>query len=145
MVGFPRILTVLAGALAACAIAAPAASADTPGAHVPRTAAAFEPPMSSAPERRSSPARVRARAASPVSLLGRLLARVIYRARPVATSFARRYARRAVVNWTKRQVIEWYCGQWYRYFGYDARLWRWAAHHYPSAWWSWNYCLTSGY
>ena len=146
MINLPRIAKLLAVALAACVIAAPAASAETlqPSRGLP-AALNSGLPAASTPGARLGHVGVRARAASPVSLLFRLLGRVVFRSRPVVSWPVRTYVRRVGVRWTKRQVIEWYCGQWDRYFGYDVSRWRWAADYYWSARWSWYFCSAHGY
>lgn len=101
---------------------------------VPATAAAAAP---------AAPAHERASASGiPLPpLVKNLVQRGFHRGKPVLKYVGKRTLR----TWTKEQVVEWWCGSWDRYFGYDVNRWRYAAQYNWSAYWAWRFCESNGY
>ena len=56
---------------------------------------------------------------------------------------ARQHAVDAAANWSRRRAINWYCTEWWRYYGYSYPRWRNAAYYYYGPRWAWNYCAAN--
>jgi hypothetical protein len=89
---------------------------------------------------------VHARSAGIGIFLRSLVSHVVHRTRPiVARTVARRVVRKYAWEWTKWEAVQWYCGRWDAYFGYDRSNWYWAAHYYQHPNWAWHICARYGY
>lgn len=83
---------------------------------------------------------VPARAAIVPPFVRTLLRHIVHKARPIVSNYVKRRVRRLAWEWTKWEAVQWYCGRWDAYFGYNRRTWYLAAHYYYGPNWAWRLC-----
>ena len=72
--------------------------------------------------------------------IGTVIKALMKRIRFQGTSVVRPYVLRTGRQYTLAWLTNRYCSAWYRYFGFNARTWRYYAYYYANARWAWNYC-----